>query len=234
MDKQKKKLWNELLNEYGKTHVATTIELFKKYILLYPKDGAAWIIIGDTYTSIAKYDAALHALRKAEKYVPGEKLDMVYKRYGDAYREKGNYKKAEKLYRKAVEHNPDSTSNHIFLGGLLAHMGRFAEAKKCHKKAAKLKKDTWDEAHYNLGLINRAEGHYETALKHFEKAIAFDASYSAAWKLLGKARTACADKAGALAAYQQGIEIAQKNGDVQALKEMRVFLKRLEKADEHN
>ncbi|MGR8948582.1 MAG: hypothetical protein ACU84Q_11075 [Gammaproteobacteria bacterium] len=70
----------------------------------------------------------------------------------------------------------------------------------------------------------------ELAAEHFEKALSFDGNYSAAWKLLGKARAACADTAGALEAYSQGIEIAKKNGDVQALKEMTVFLRRLKKA----
>ena len=67
------------------------------------------------------------------------------------------------------------------------------------------------------------------AAEHFEKALDFDEMYSAAWKLLGKARTAAGDEAGAMTAYEKGIAIAEDKGDVQAAKEMRVFLKRLQK-----
>ncbi len=180
MDKDQRKKWQILLNEYGKRNVATTIEIAKDYINLYPKDGAAWIIIGDLYTDIARYDDALAAFRNAKRYVPNERLDMVFSQLGQLYREKGSYKVAEKWYRKAVEHNPQSTRNYIFLGGFLACMGRFDEAKFFHNKAVKLKKDTWDEAHFNLGLIYRAEGNYEKALKHFEKAIEIDPNYAEA------------------------------------------------------
>ena len=69
----------------------------------------------------------------------------------------------------------------------------------------------------------------ELAAQHFEQALGFDSHYSAAWKLLGKARAQINDQAGAIIAYQRGIEVAKQNGDLQAMKEMQVFLKRLTK-----
>ncbi len=68
------------------------------------------------------------------------------------------------------------------------------------------------------------------AVMHLERAVALEPDYSAAWKLLGKARLADGDEAGARAAYTQGIAVAERRGDLQAAKEMRVFLKRLERA----
>jgi predicted Zn-dependent protease len=62
------------------------------------------------------------------------------------------------------------------------------------------------------------------------EALGFDADYSAAWKLLGKALAESGDVAGAIAAYTDGIAAAERRGDVQAGKEMRVFLRRLGKA----
>ena len=60
--------------------------------------------------------------------------------------------------------------------------------------------------------------------------MALDPGYSAAWKLLGKAAAAAGDAAAAIAAYRAGIEAAERKGDKQAVKEMRVFLRRLERA----
>ncbi len=66
------------------------------------------------------------------------------------------------------------------------------------------------------------------ASAHLHAAVALDASYSAAWKLLGKALALQHDVAGAIEAYKNGIGAAEAKGDKQAAKEMTVFLKRLQ------
>lgn len=65
------------------------------------------------------------------------------------------------------------------------------------------------------------------AIEHFKVAVNLDPNYSAAWKMLGKALAAAARPAEAQEAYRQGIAAAERKGDVQAAKEMKVFLKRL-------
>ena len=67
------------------------------------------------------------------------------------------------------------------------------------------------------------------AAEHLQAAVTFDPHYSAAWKLLGKALSAAGEAGAAMTAYRQGIQIAESKGDLQAAKEMRVFLTRLEK-----
>ncbi len=67
------------------------------------------------------------------------------------------------------------------------------------------------------------------AIEHLRRAVALDPEYSAAWKLLGRALAASGAATDARAAYAQGIEVAARRGDIQAAKEMRVFLKRLDK-----
>ena len=62
---------------------------------------------------------------------------------------------------------------------------------------------------------------------HLERAVELDPSYSAAWKLLGKACAADGDPGGAADAYRRGIAAATAGGDRQAAKEMEVFLRRL-------
>ena len=67
----------------------------------------------------------------------------------------------------------------------------------------------------------------QRAADHFRAALALDKTYSAAWKALGKALLAAEDREGAAAAWSAGIGAAEARGDVQAGKEMRVFLRRL-------
>lgn len=68
------------------------------------------------------------------------------------------------------------------------------------------------------------------AAEHLHRAVEHDPDYSAAWKILGKALTAADRGDEAINAYRQGIEAAERKGDIQAAKEMKVFLRRLEKS----
>jgi Tfp pilus assembly protein PilF len=81
---------------------------------------------------------------------------------------------------------------------------------------------------FSLGNEYLKVGDPHTAVVHFERAVALDRSYTAAWKLLGKAFAAAARPDDALGAYRTGIEVARAKGDRQAEKEMTVFARRLE------
>lgn len=88
-----------------------------------------------------------------------------------------------------------------------------------------------DNALLRYSLANEffKENNFEQAIIHIEKAIEHKQDYSAAWKLYAKALAENQQTAEAINAYEKGIEIAEKNGDKQAVKEMNVFLKRLKK-----
>ena len=68
------------------------------------------------------------------------------------------------------------------------------------------------------------------AAEHLQRCVAFDPKYSAAWKLLGKAQLALALIDAARAAWTQGLRCAEAKGDAQVVKELGVFLRRLDKA----
>jgi len=83
---------------------------------------------------------------------------------------------------------------------------------------------------FSLGNEYLKAGDRKLALEHLAKAVEQDASYSAAWKLLGRALAEDGRLEDALDAYREGISIAEKKGDKQAAKEMAVFAQRIEKA----
>jgi predicted Zn-dependent protease len=70
------------------------------------------------------------------------------------------------------------------------------------------------------------------AVEHLARALALNPDYSAAWKLYAKALTAAGREDDAREAYGRGIATANRNGDLQAAKEMKVFLRRLERKKE--
>lgn len=83
---------------------------------------------------------------------------------------------------------------------------------------------------FGLGQALLGAGDVSAAAQAFRDALGFDPDYSAACKMLGKALEAAGERAAAADAYRQGIAVAARRGDRQAEKEMRVFLRRLERA----
>jgi len=69
----------------------------------------------------------------------------------------------------------------------------------------------------------------DQALSHLAMAVELDSEYSAAWKLYGKTLVQSGDVDGAEPVLEMGIDVATEKGDVQAVKEMQVFLKRIRK-----
>jgi len=82
---------------------------------------------------------------------------------------------------------------------------------------------------FGLGQALIKSGESAEAIEHLIKALEFDAEYSAAYKLLGKAYMQTDQNDLAKSTYEKGIEIAENKGDIQAAKEMKVFLNRLNK-----
>ncbi|MCG6870897.1 MAG: hypothetical protein LJE84_01300 [Gammaproteobacteria bacterium] len=83
---------------------------------------------------------------------------------------------------------------------------------------------------FGLGQALLSVGRAAEAAGHLAVAVQHDAEFSAAWKLLGRARQQEGKRTEARAAFSAGIAAAKRGGDRQAEKEMGVFLRRLEKA----
>ncbi|MGB5261190.1 MAG: tetratricopeptide repeat protein [Gammaproteobacteria bacterium] len=83
---------------------------------------------------------------------------------------------------------------------------------------------------FTLGSQLLKAGNLTKALPHLEAAVRQDPDYSAAWKLYGKALHEAGELVAARDVYRQGIGAAERKGDIQAVREMRVFLKRVERA----
>lgn len=82
---------------------------------------------------------------------------------------------------------------------------------------------------FGLGGEYLKQGNALAAVEHLRTAVSIDPAYSAAWKLLGKCLLEMEDKDGARLAWQSGTAAAEAKGDKQSVREMTVFLKRLDK-----
>lgn len=104
-----------------------------------------------------------------------------------------------------------------------------AIAKIMLEKLLKLLESGEDTAllRFGLGGAYLKQREASKAVEHLKRAVEMDPSYSAAWKLYGKALLQVGENDLAKAVFDKGIDIAEEKGDVQAAKEMRVFLKRI-------
>ena len=82
---------------------------------------------------------------------------------------------------------------------------------------------------FALGNEHFKLGDFAAARVHLEAALGFDPRHSASWKLLGKTLVEAGDLPAALETYRRGIAAAEEKGDLQAVKEMQVFARRIEK-----
>lgn len=83
-----------------------------------------------------------------------------------------------------------------------------------------------------FGLANAClqAGRRAEAISYYRDVLARDEKFSAAWKQLGKALVADGQPEEALRVYREGHQVATSKGDLQAAKEMAVFIRRLETA----
>ncbi len=82
---------------------------------------------------------------------------------------------------------------------------------------------------FALGQEYLKAGDLVAAIEHLRQAVDQNPRYSAAWKALGEAHARAGSAERAADVYERGIAAAQAAGDVQAAKEMGVFLRRLRK-----
>lgn len=82
---------------------------------------------------------------------------------------------------------------------------------------------------FGLGSAYFNGKNYQQAIPHLQKCIEWNKSYSAAYKLLGRAQIKIGLNEQAKMTLETGLEQAALSGDKQTEREIAVFLKKLEK-----
>lgn len=84
---------------------------------------------------------------------------------------------------------------------------------------------------YSLGNELFKEGSYGEARDHLRRAIENKPDYSVAYRMLGRAHYELNENTEARNVFLKGKEVARENGDLQTVREIDVFLRRLEKRE---
>jgi uncharacterized protein HemY len=83
----------------------------------------------------------------------------------------------------------------------------------------------------SLGSELFKEERYEEARDHLRRAVENKPDYSVAYRMLGRAHYELNEDAEARSVFEKGREVAHENGDLQTVKEIDVFLRRLQKRE---
>ncbi len=84
---------------------------------------------------------------------------------------------------------------------------------------------------YSLGSELYKEERYSEAREYLSRAVENKQDYSVAYRTLGRALYELGEDAEARRIFDQGRKIAERNGDLQTVKEIDVFVRRLEKRE---
>ena len=82
---------------------------------------------------------------------------------------------------------------------------------------------------YSLGAELFKEKNYPKAREHLERAVENKPDYSVAYRTLGRTLFEMHEDEEARRIFEKGREIARENGDLQTVKEIDIFSRRLEK-----
>ena len=81
----------------------------------------------------------------------------------------------------------------------------------------------------SMGIELFKEGRYQEAREHLVRAVKNKPDYSVAYRMLGRTHYELREDAEAREVFAKGREVATQNGDLQTVKEIDVFQRRLEK-----
>lgn len=82
--------------------------------------------------------------------------------------------------------------------------------------------------HYGLGCEYLRRDNAGAAAEALRRTLELNPDYSAAHRELGKALEKLNQRQAAIEAYRKGQEVAKRRGDLQTVREIEVFLKRLQ------
>lgn len=166
------------------------VELCRKHLQKFPKDGFGWLHYGSVQTDLFQYAAAERALRRALKLIPEKALVSAYAQMGHIFKKKGDYKQAAFWYRKAVKQKTQDATYHIFLADNAFNFGFLKSAEKHFRNALKCSQGSIDEAYFNLGGILLGRRNYLEAIKCYKEALKIDPKYQIAKERLEDAELA--------------------------------------------
>jgi tetratricopeptide (TPR) repeat protein len=169
---------------------AEAAELYEALVKVDPRDGLAWLNLGDSLRSVGRFREAEEALLTARELAPTANKFTVDARLGMVLSKRGSPLEAEKWFRLATSSSDCPGWVWVLRAANLTRRESSKLAREC-LRAAKLRGDVdLEEVLLNEALIDRALGNYQDAIRNAQAALDIDPDYSPARELLSSIRGA--------------------------------------------
>lgn len=164
--------------QYYAKEYAAAIESLEKYTARKAKDGAAWLLLGKSYSILDKSKNAARAFNIARQYGHHDddlsnSLKSAASKLGKKANElskKGNYPAAIKILEKAIEEHSEEASLYFNLGLNYMEIGNYKKAQKAFAKTIDLD-ISHAKAYQALGLIYYEKGEFGKAAAYYKATI---------------------------------------------------------------
>jgi tetratricopeptide (TPR) repeat protein len=144
------------------------IPALEKTVGLRPLDGAAHLNLGLCYIGSGRIEDGVSQLQKTLETDP-KNMDALFQ-LALAYHKLKQNDKAEECLRWLSERNSESPQIHLYIARAERIAKSYLEADREIAKALELEPQL-AEAHFERGVIVKAEGHFEDAEKSFQEAL---------------------------------------------------------------
>ena len=205
------------------------VALLREAIELDPKNATAYEALGVFLSKQNKLDEAISLMKRLVEIDPEEimahsNLSVYYMQQGrieDAEREKGEATALQ--FEKAIAENMAKKTT---VDKAKQDLAEREQKISLFKQVLEI--DPIDQvANFGLGSVYHDLKRYEEALPPLQTVIKEYKDYSAAYVLLGKTMEKLSRQNEAIQAYQEGIAVASRKGDLMPLKEMQQKLNQL-------
>ena len=130
----------------------------------------------------------------------------VHYHRGNAFRDRGDYRRAIACYREALKSQPDLIKAHLAWGSALKRQGKLDDAVDRYRRALELKPDCV-EAYNNLGTALKQQGRLHDAVDSYRRALEFQPDHVAVLNNLGTALSNLNELDEAEDCYRRAVEI---------------------------
>jgi serine/threonine protein kinase/Flp pilus assembly protein TadD len=162
VDPKRAMVWFNLgnhLRDNGES--AEALSCYRQSLALDPNDADAWNNLGVACSNTRQPDEAIRCFRQA--LVIDAKNFFALNNLGSLLKNKGERAEAIECFRQAIVIDPKSTFSLFILAFTLQEMRQFDEALRWYRELVRLSPDK-AEAHCNIGLILRQQGHFSAAV----------------------------------------------------------------------